>query len=59
MATQFGMAENIVPLLAPIDKTSNQVVTPYLDIRTANRASFLLYFGVVTSATAAWTRTIR
>lgn len=58
MATKFGMYENIVPLLAPVDNTSSQLVTPYLDLQSANRASFLIYFGVVTSATATDTLTI-
>jgi hypothetical protein len=54
MATQFGMLENIVPLLAPVDLTStNPVQSGYIDLANANRASFLVYFGVVTSATAA------
>ena len=54
MATHSGMYENIVPLNAPIDlTTTNPVQSLYLDLRTANRASFLAYFGVVTSATAA------
>jgi len=58
MATKFGMYENIVPLLAPVDQAATILQTPYLDLQSANRASFLLYFGVVTSATATDTLTL-
>ena len=54
MATKLGMYENIVPLLAPVDQsTANPAMSGYLDLANANRASILLMFGVVTSATAA------
>jgi len=53
MASVLGMYENIVPLVAPIDGTStNPILGQYLDIQSAQRASILIYFGVVTSATA-------
>lgn len=58
MATHFGMYENIVPLVAPVDGTTSSPATPYLDIQSANRASILLYFGVVTSSTATDTLTV-
>ena len=58
MATHLGMYENVVPLLAPFDRAATLLETPYLDLRTANRASFILYFGVVTSTTAADTLTL-
>ncbi len=59
MAAHLGMYENIVPLVAPIDAaTTTPVQTPYLDIASANRAAFLIYFGVVTSTTATDTMTI-
>lgn len=52
MAANFGMFENVVPLLAPFDRAGTLLQTPYLDLKGATRASFLLYFGVVTSTTA-------
>jgi len=58
MATKFGMYENVVPLLAPFDRAATLLETPYIDLQSANRASFLLYFGVVTSTTATDTLTL-
>ena len=58
MATAFGEYENIVPLLAPFDRAGTLLETPYIDLQSANRASFLLYFGVVTSTTATDTLTL-
>lgn len=58
MAANFGEYENIVPLVAPVDGTSGSPASPYMDLKTANRASFLIYFGVVTSATATDTLTV-
>jgi hypothetical protein len=53
MATHLGMFENIVPLVAPVDGTTgNPIQGQYLDLASANRASFIVYFGVVTSTTA-------
>jgi hypothetical protein len=52
------MYENIVPLVAPVDGTTSSPASTYLDIQSAHRASFLLYFGVVTSATATDTMTL-
>lgn len=53
MATELGFYENIVPLVAPVDgATGDPLQTPYLDLQSANRASILVYFGVVTSTTA-------
>lgn len=58
MTTKFAMYENIVPLVAPVDGTTSSPATPYLDLQSANRASFLIYFGVVTSSTATDTMTL-
>jgi hypothetical protein len=58
MAAHFGMYENIVPLVAPIDGTTSSPASTYLDIQSANRASMLVYFGVVTSTTATDTMTL-
>ena len=43
--------ENIIPLVAPADSTTNAVTSPYMDLRNAQRASFLLMFGAITSTT--------
>lgn len=58
MATSLGMYENIVPLVAPVDGTTGSPASLYLDLASANRASFLVYFGVVTSTTATDTMTL-
>lgn len=59
MATYLGLYENIVPLVAPVDgTTTNPIQGEYLDISSAQRASILVYFGVVTSTTATDTATM-
>lgn len=58
MATHLAMYENIVPLVAPVDGTTGSPASPYMDLASANRASFLIYFGVVTSSTATDTLTV-
>jgi len=50
--------ENIVPLVAPIDGGAGSPATPYLDLKGANTATILIYFGVVTSVTATDTLTV-
>lgn len=52
MATAFGEYQNIVPLLAPIDKAGVAAATPFVDLKTAHSLSFLVYVGVITAATA-------
>jgi hypothetical protein len=52
MASEYGMYENIVPLLAPIDKAGTAAATPWVDMKTAHSLSFLVYVGVITAATA-------
>ena len=59
MATNLGLYDNIVPLLAPADQTTTTPVQGgYLDISSANRASILIQFGTVTSSTATDTVTV-
>lgn len=53
MATHFVEYENIVPLVAPIDGGASAVYSPYMDLKYAHKAAFLLYFGVITTGTAA------
>jgi hypothetical protein len=50
--------ENIVPLLAPVDESSSDTKTAYLDLKGVNRAAILLIFGNIHSGTAADTETI-
>ena len=41
--------DNIIPLVAPADKTSNDTATPYMDLKGVNRAAFLVIFGNIDS----------
>lgn len=41
--------DNIIPLLAPADITSNDTPTAYMDLKGANRAAILLQFGNIHS----------
>lgn len=49
----FAEYENIVPILAPVDIAGNATETPFMDLKTAHQAAFVVYFGVLTTATAA------
>ncbi len=51
MANPFVGYDNIVPLLAPVDIASTATTCPYMDLRNAQKASFLISFGAITSAT--------
>lgn len=48
----YAQYENIIPLLAPVDIASTITASGYMDLKTANRASFLVAFGLVTCASA-------
>ena len=52
MANPFVGYDNIVCFLAPQDIASTATTCPYVDLRNALKASFLIQFGAVTSATA-------
>jgi len=52
MANPFVGYDNIIPLLAPQDIASTATVSNYMDLRNAQKASFLVSFGAITSATA-------
>jgi hypothetical protein len=60
MANPFAGYDNIVCFLAPQDIVSTATTCPYVDLRNAQKAFFLVQFGAVTSATATddWTMTI-
>ncbi len=51
MANPFVGYDNFVPLLAPVDIASTTTTCAYMDLRNAQKASFLIQFGAITSAT--------
>ena len=51
MANPFVGYDNIIPLIEPQDTTSADTVSPYMDLRNAQKASFLVIFGAITSTT--------
>ena len=52
MANPFVGYDNIVPLLAPVDIADTDTSSPYMDLKNAQKASFLIMFGAITSTTA-------
>ncbi len=52
MANPFVGYDNIIPLLAPADIASTTTYGGYMDLRNAQKASFLIQFGAITSTTA-------
>jgi len=51
MANPFFQYDNFIPLVAPVDIAGSGSTSPYMDLRTAQKAFFLLQFGAVTSTT--------
>ena len=51
MANQFIGYDNIVPLVAPVAGTTGTITSPYVDLKNAQKASFLIMFGAITSTT--------
>jgi hypothetical protein len=51
MANPFVGYDNIVPLVAPVAGTTGTITSPYVDLRNAQKASFLIAFGAITSTT--------
>jgi hypothetical protein len=49
---RFGIGENIVPLKAPVDSAGTAWASPFVDLKNALHATFFLYFGVITAASA-------
>ena len=49
---RFAILDNILPLVAPIDTAAVEKRTPFLDMRKALHTTILVYFGVVTAASA-------
>ena len=52
MANQFVGYDNIIPLVAPVAGTTGTITSPYMNLKNAQKASFLISFGAVTSTTA-------
>lgn len=54
MATAFAEYDNVFPVLAPVDTgTGPETFTNWVDLKTAQEVSFMVYFGAITTATAA------
>jgi hypothetical protein len=51
MANQFVGYDNIIPLVAPVAGTTGTITSPYMDLKNAHKASFLISFGAITSTT--------
>jgi hypothetical protein len=51
MANQFLGYDNVYPLVAPVAGTTGTITSPYMDLKNAQRASFLIQFGAITSTT--------
>jgi len=49
MATHYVQDEDIINLLAPIDIVATTTMSNWMDLSNAHDASFLVYFGVLTS----------
>ncbi len=45
-------AENVVPLVAPVDSAGTAYASPYLSLKNALHATIFAYFGVVTATSA-------
>lgn len=50
--------ENIIPLLAPADITTNITASSYMDLKGANHAAFLVIFGNIHSGTGTDTEVV-
>ena len=60
MANPFYQYDNVFCFLAPQDIASTATTCPYVDLRNAQKAFFLIQFGAITSTTVTddWTITI-
>ena len=52
MSARFGILDNILPLVAPVDTAATEKGTPFIDLRKSLRTTVLVYFGVVTATSA-------
>ena len=53
MANQFVGYDNIIPLVAPVAGTTGTITSPYMNLKNAQKASFLISWGAVTTVAAA------
>ncbi len=51
MANPFLGYDHLYPLLAPVDIADTETATEYVDLRNAQKFSFLVMFGAITSTT--------
>jgi hypothetical protein len=58
MAVPFVAYENVVMLLAPQDIASTATTCPYMSLKYAHKAAFLVVYGAVTSTTVTNTSVI-
>lgn len=49
---RFGIGDNILPLIAPVDTATSEIGTPFIDLRKALHTTILVYVGVITAASA-------
>lgn len=47
---RFGIGNNILPLIAPVDTATSEIGTPFIDLRKALHTTILVYVGVITAA---------
>lgn len=52
MGNPYGMKQNIVPLIAPVDTAATAIASPFVALQSAHALRFLLFFGVITAASA-------
>lgn len=48
----YGMVQNIIPLIPPSDIVATATASPFVDLRTANGVMFDVFFGSITTGTA-------
>ena len=58
MANQFVGYDNIINLVAPVAGTTGTITSPYMDLKNAHKASFLISFGAIVSTTTTDSLTI-
>jgi hypothetical protein len=58
MAVPFMAYENVIMLVAPQDIASTATTSPYMSLKNAQKAAFLVVFGAVTSTTVTDTSTM-
>lgn len=51
-SARFSVGNNIVPLKAPVDSGGTAYASPWVDLKSALHATFLVYFGNIAAASA-------